>query len=262
MKKRLDVVLFEKELVSSREKARAVIMSGNVFVDGLLETKPGLLVSESAVIDVKSSEKFCSRGGYKLDKAIKSFGIDINGAVAADIGASTGGFTDCMLQNGALKVYSIDVGYGQIAWELRNDPRVKVIERTNARYLTSEHIPEKIDFFAIDVSFISVKLIIPGILKFCNEKFAGVILIKPQFEIGKGQVGKRGVVSDFQKHIQVLNDVFLFLTDLPLSITGLTYSPIKGPNGNIEFLVMIENTEKNIQIKLEDVVNEAHLVLK
>jgi len=262
LKKRLDVVLVEKELVSSREKARAIIMSGNVFVDGLSETKPGLFVSESAVIDIKSSEKFCSRGGYKLDKAIKCFGIDISGAVAADIGASTGGFTDCMLQYGASKVYSIDVGYGQIAWELRNNPRVKVIERTNARYLTSEHIPERIDFFAIDVSFISVKLIIPVILKFCNDIFKGVILIKPQFEIGKGQVGKRGVVSDPQKHIQVLNDVFFFLTELPLSVTGLTYSPIKGPNGNIEFLLMVENKVKDIHIKLEDVVDEAHLVLK
>ena len=236
-KKRLDVLLTERGLQESRQRAQAVIMSGEVFVNGQRVDKPGTAVAEDARIEVRGGTlAYVSRGGLKLEKAMAAFPIDLNGAVCADIGASTGGFTDCMLQNGAEKVYAVDVGYGQLAWKLRSDPRVVCLERTNARYLTKEQIPEPLDFASIDVSFISLKLILPALRPLMAENGQVVALVKPQFEAGREKVGKKGVVRDSAVHQEVLEHFLVHADEADFSVKGLTFSPIRGPEGNIEYL--------------------------
>ena len=242
-KKRLDVLLVERGLQESRQRAQAAIMSGEVFVAGQRVDKPGTAVAEDAEIEVKGGLAYVSRGGLKLEKAMASFPIDLNGAVCADIGASTGGFTDCMLQNGAEKVYAVDVGYGQLAWKLRSDPRVVCLERTNARYLTTEQIPEPLDFASIDVSFISLKLIFPALYELLKEKGHVACLIKPQFEAGREKVGKKGVVRDPAVHLEVLEQFLMHAANAGFGVKDITFSPIKGPEGNIEYLGYLTTRE-------------------
>ena len=236
-KKRLDVLLTERGLQESRQRAQAVIMSGEVFVNGQRVDKPGTAVAEDAQIEIRGGTlAYVSRGGLKLEKAMATFPIDLHGAVCADIGASTDGFTDCMLQNGAQKVYAVDVGYGQLAWKLRGDPRVVCLERTNARYLSHEIIPEEPDFASIDVSFISLKLILPAVASVLRREGEVVCLIKPQFEAGREKVGKKGVVRDPAVHREVLERFLDHAKDSGFRVIDLTYSPIRGPEGNIEYL--------------------------
>ncbi|GAB6160222.1 TlyA family RNA methyltransferase [Howardella ureilytica] len=239
-KKRLDVLLVERNLIGSREKAKALIMAGSVYVNGQKETKAGDTFSDDCDIVVKDEKPpFVSRGGLKLDKAVKAFNIDLHGMVCMDIGASTGGFTDCMLQNGALKVYSIDVGHGQLAWSLRNDKRVVCMEKTNFRYLTPDDIGEPIDFAGCDVSFISLEKILPAAYSIIKDGARMVCLIKPQFEAGRDKVGKHGVVRDINVHKEVIENVIEFAINSKFNIIGLDYSPIKGPEGNIEYLLYL-----------------------
>ena len=234
-KKRLDVLLVERGLQESRQKAQATIMSGLVFVRGQRVDKPGTAVAEDAQIEVRGNVlKYVSRGGLKLEKAMSTFPIQLEGAVCADIGASTGGFTDCMLQNGAGKVYAVDVGYGQLAWSLRSDPRVVCMERTNARYLTHEQIPQELDFVSIDVSFISLKLILPAVWGLLKTGGHVACLVKPQFEAGKEKVGKKGVVRDPAVHLEVLDHFLEHAKESNFTVIGITYSPVRGPEGNIE----------------------------
>jgi len=241
MKERLDVELVNRGLVESRERAKAYIMAGIVYVDDQKAMKAGDKVSEGQRLEIRGSTlKYVSRGGLKLEKAIDSFGIDLAGFVCADVGASTGGFTDCMLQNGAVKVYSIDVGYGQLAWKLRSDDRVVNIERTNVRYLDMEVFEEDVDFSSIDVSFISLKLVLPVVHSFLREGGTCVALIKPQFEAQREDVGKKGVIKDKAVHIKVIDKCLNIARELGFGILGLDYSPIKGPEGNIEFLMYIK----------------------
>ncbi len=241
MKERLDVELVNRGLVESRERAKAYIMAGIVYVDDQKAMKAGDKVSEGQRLEIRGSTlKYVSRGGLKLEKAIDSFGIDLAGFVCADVGASTGGFTDCMLQNGAVKVYSIDVGYGQLAWKLRSDDRVVNIERTNVRYLDMEVFEEDVDFSSIDVSFISLKLVLPVVHSFLREGGICVALIKPQFEAQREDVGKKGVIKDKAVHIKVIDKCLNIARELGFGILGLDYSPIKGPEGNIEFLMYIK----------------------
>ena len=262
-KKRLDVLLVERGLQESRQRAQAAIMSGEVFVAGQRVDKPGTAVAEDAEIEVKGGLAYVSRGGLKLEKAMASFPIDLNGAVCADIGASTGGFTDCMLQNGAEKVYAVDVGYGQLAWKLRSDPRVVCLERTNARYLTTEQIPEPLDFASIDVSFISLKLIFPALYELLKEKGHVACLIKPQFEAGREKVGKKGVVRDPAVHLEVLEHFLEHAKEFHFTVLGITYSPIRGPEGNIEYLGYLEKSDAQDQIPdLKALVAESHQVLR
>ena len=236
-KVRLDVALTTQGLAASRQKAQAVIMSGLVFVDGKRVDKCGAQVAENAVIEVRGKTlPYVSRGGLKLEKAMQCFPLNLKGVTAMDCGASTGGFTDCMLQNGAVKVYAVDVGYGQLDWKLRQDPRVVCMERTNARYLTAEQIPEALDFVSVDVSFISLGLILPARRPLLAERADLVCLIKPQFEAGKGKVGKKGVVRDPKVHLEVLEQFLRHAAESALTVKGITYSPIKGPEGNIEYL--------------------------
>lgn len=236
-KKRLDVLLVERGMFESRQKAQATIMSGLVYVNGQKVDKAGNPTDENASVEVRGKAlKYVSRGGLKLEKAMASFPIDLQGKVAADIGASTGGFTDCMLQNGAQKVYAVDVGYGQLAWSLRSDPRVVCLERTNARYLTAEQIPEPLDFASIDVSFISLKLILPALRPLMSENGQIACLVKPQFEAGKDKVGKKGVVRDPEVHLEVLEHFLEHAAQANFYVAGITYSPIRGPEGNIEYL--------------------------
>ncbi len=236
-KKRLDVLLVERGLFESRQKAQATIMAGLVYVDGRKVDKAGSPTEEQAAVEVRGkSLKYVSRGGLKLEKAMAAFPITLTDQVAADLGASTGGFTDCMLQNGARKVYAVDVGYGQLAWSLRSDPRVTCLERTNARYLTTEQIPEPLDFASIDVSFISLKLILPALRPLMREGGQVVCLVKPQFEAGKEKVGKKGVVRDPAVHQEVLEHFLEHAAQAQFHVAGLTYSPIRGPEGNIEYL--------------------------
>ena len=236
-KVRLDVALTTQGLAASRQKAQAVIMSGLVFVDGKRVDKCGAKVAENAVIEVRGKTlPYVSRGGLKLEKAMQCFPLNLKGVTAMDCGASTGGFTDCMLQNGAVKVYAVDVGYGQLDWKLRQDPRVVCMERTNARYLTAEQIPEALDFVSVDVSFISLGLILPALRPLLAERADLVCLIKPQFEAGKGKVGKKGVVRDPKVHLEVLEQFLRHAAESALTVKGITYSPIKGPEGNIEYL--------------------------
>ena len=240
MKERLDVLLVKKGLAPSREKAKIMIMEGNVFVAGQREDKAGSTFPEDAVIEVRgSSLKYVSRGGLKLEKALASFPINLNGCVCMDIGASTGGFTDCMLQNGAVKVYAIDVGYGQLAWKLRSDERVVCMEKTNFRYVTDEQIKEPVDFASVDVSFISLSKILPVAFPLLKEDGKMACLIKPQFEAGREKVGKKGVVRDPKVHEEVINNVFGFAAEAGFYVCGLEYSPVRGPEGNIEYLMYL-----------------------
>lgn len=237
MKKRLDVLLVEKGLIESRQKAQALIMAGQVYVKGQKVDKAGAPTDPEAPIEVRGDGlRYVSRGGYKLEKAMNTWPISLEGKVCADIGASTGGFTDCMLQNGASKVYAVDVGYGQFAWKLRQDPRVVCLERTNARYLTTGQIPDLLDFFSVDVSFISLSLILPPLRPLMSQNGQGVCLIKPQFEAGKDKVGKKGVVRDKKVHLEVLEHFLDHAGQAGFAVKGLTYSPIRGPEGNIEYL--------------------------
>lgn len=243
-KVRLDVALFERGMTESREKAKALIMAGQVYVNGAKSTKAGLNIKEDDCIEVRGEKMpYVSRGGFKLEKAIREFGLSLDGAICMDIGASTGGFTDCMLQNGATKVYSIDVGYGQLAWKLRTDERVVNLERTNFRYITNEQISEQIDFASVDVSFISLKIIIPVMRELLKDGGKAVCLIKPQFEAGREKIGKKGVVRELQTHIDVINDIYSFVLENGFSVLNLDYSPIKGPQGNIEYLIYIQKTD-------------------
>ena len=261
MKKRLDVLISERGLSESREKAKALIMSGVVYVNNEKQLKAGTEFEETVEIIISDTLKYVSRGGYKLEKTINNYGLDLEGRICADIGSSTGGFTDCMLQNNASKVYAVDVGYGQLAWSLRNDPRVVCLERTNARYLTHEVIPDNLDFFSMDVSFISVKLILPAVYDLMNDHGQGVILIKPQFEAGKNKIGKNGVIRDPSVHKEVLEDITSFLEKNGFGILALDYSPIKGPKGNIEFLAYVEKNSASNSFNIDDVIGSAHLEL-
>lgn len=254
MKERLDVLLVKQGLAESREKAKAIIMSGNVFVDGQREDKAGSTFDEEKVeITVKGNTlKYVSRGGLKLEKAIDKFGVNVQDAVCMDIGASTGGFTDCMLQNGATKVYSVDVGHGQLAWKLRNDERVVCMEKTNFRYLTREDIADDLDFASVDVSFISLTKILLPARNLLKDNGKMVCLIKPQFEAGKEKVGKKGVVRDEKVHIEVIEKIFDFIDILDFEFLALDYSPIKGPEGNIEYLIYIEKKAGLSEAHLED----------
>lgn len=237
-KQRLDLLLAERDLAPSRSRAQALIMGGGVYVDGQKVDKAGTLVKNDAEITIKdSSIKYVSRGGLKLEGALEHFNIDVNGMVALDVGASTGGFTDCLLQEGATKVYALDVGYGQLDWKLRNDDRVVVMEKVNARHLESNDIPELVDIVVMDVSFISLTKVIPSTIEFLKPKGLLVALIKPQFEVGKGEVGKGGIVRDENKHTQVVNKITKHLEELNFDIKGVIASPILGAEGNKEFLV-------------------------
>ena len=244
-KTRLDVAVFERGLTDSRAKAGALIMAGQVFVNGQKALKSGQNVKEDDQIEVRGEKMpFVSRGGYKLDKAVKAFDLSLQDKICMDIGASTGGFTDCMLQNGAAKVFSVDVGYGQLAWKLRTDERVVNLERTNFRYVTDEQIKDKIDFSSVDVSFISLKHILPNLNKFLKDDGSAVCLIKPQFEAGREKVGKKGVVSDPATHLEVCEKVIGLAVENGFSVAGLDFSPIKGPEGNIEYLIyLLKSTE-------------------
>lgn len=237
-KKRLDVRLTEEGFFASREKARAAVMAGLVYVDNERADKPGRAVHPAATLEVRGEAMpYVSRGGLKLEKAIKSFQLDLHGKVLLDVGASTGGFTDCALQHGARLVYAVDVGYGQLAWSLRNDPRVVVLERTNIRYLPSSLLAEKPDFVTIDVSFISLSKVLPKIKELLHPAAAGVALLKPQFEAGREKVGKKGVVREPQVHIEVLQNITTHMVTLGWSVGGLDFSPVTGPEGNIEYLI-------------------------
>ena len=262
-KTRLDVYLTEQGLVSSRQKAQAVIMAGQVFVNGQRSDKPGNTVPEGAQVEVRGAEMpYVSRGGWKLEKAMKTWPIELQNAVCADIGASTGGFTDCMLQNGARKVYAVDVGYGQLDWKLRSDERVVCLERTNARYLTPEQIPEMLDFASIDVSFISLKLIFPALYTLLKPGGEVVCLIKPQFEAGRESVGKKGVVRDPAVHRQVLDAAIGYAKDNHFTVLGITFSPIRGPEGNIEYLGYLRKSEEEDHpVDTAAVVAQSHAAL-
>ena len=263
-KTRLDVLLVERGFVESRQKAQAVIMSGSVFVSGQRVDKPGTAVANEADIEVRGHVlRYVSRGGLKLEKAMKSFLLTLEGKTCADIGASTGGFTDCMLQNGARKVYSVDVGYGQLDWKLRNDPRVVCMERTNARYLTHEEIPDELDFASIDVSFISLKLIFPALYGLLKDGGEIACLIKPQFEAGREKVGKKGVVRDPAVHLEVLENFLLHAKENNFTVVDVTYSPIRGPEGNIEYLGYLrKETAPNGEFDLAAIVAASHQDLK
>lgn len=261
MKKRLDLILFEKGLCESREKAKAVIMSGNVYVDNQKSDKPGTSYIEEANIEVRQAAiPYVSRGGLKLDKAIKNFKIDLNNKVAMDIGASTGGFTDCMLQNGARKVYAVDVGYGQLAWKLRTDERVVNLEKTNIRYLEESILEEPLDFFSVDVSFISLCLVLPVAKNLLKNNGQAVCLIKPQFEAGREFVGKNGVVRDKKVHVAVIEKICNYVTESGFKILGLDFSPVKGPKGNIEYLIYIEKSDETFEFifDIEALVERSH----
>lgn len=264
MKERLDLLMVQKNLAASREKAKALIMSGIVYVNGQKEDKAGTAFEETAQIEVRGNTlPYVSRGGLKLEKAMKSFGLKLEGKVCMDVGASTGGFTDCMLQNGAVKVYSIDVGHGQLDWKLRNDPRVVCMERTNIRYVEPEQIGEPVDFSSIDVSFISLTKVLGPVREILSPEGQVVCLIKPQFEAGREKVGKKGVVRDPQVHLEVIRMVSDFATEAGFNLLNLDFSPIKGPEGNIEYLLYLEKRgegagENKLPTDPETVVREAH----
>ena len=243
-KKRLDVLVLEAGFAESREKAKALIMSGIIYVDNQKSDKPGTVYPDTVHLEMRGSKlRYVSRGGLKLEKAMKSFPISLKGKTTMDIGASTGGFTDCMLQNGAVKVYSVDVGYGQLDWKLRNDERVVNLERCNIRYITKEQVPDEIDFFSVDVSFISLMLVLPAVRPLLREQAEGVCLIKPQFEAGRGNVGKNGVVRDRKIHEEVIRKIYEFSLSHGFDVLGMDYSPIKGPEGNIEYLIHLRKSD-------------------
>jgi len=258
-KKRLDVLLLERGLCESRQKAQALVMAGQVYVQGRKADKAGFPTPEDAAIEVRGGGlKYVSRGGLKLEKAMQTWPILLKGKICADIGASTGGFTDCMLQNGAEKVYAVDVGYGQFAWKLRQDPRVVCLERTNARYLTREQVPDPLGFASVDVSFISLRLILPP-LRALLEEGEVVCLIKPQFEAGRENVGKKGVVRDPSVHREVLERFLGNASQAGFTVLGLTWSPIRGPEGNIEYLGWLSTDGgEPFPGRLEDLVAESH----
>ena len=260
---RLDVYLTQKGMTQSRERAKALIMAGQVYIKNQKCDKAGTLIDESATaVEIRGDQlKYVSRGGLKLEKALTLFPIDLAGKTAMDIGASTGGFTDCMLQNGAAKVFAVDVGYGQFAWSLRQDKRVVNMERTNIRYVTPEDIGEPLDFASIDVSFISLKLVLPVAYQLLKTGGEITALIKPQFEAGKGQVGKKGVVRDKNVHFDVLRSVLSFAEDSGFAVCGLTFSPVKGPEGNIEYLAYLVKDKEADRITddhLHEVVEASH----
>lgn len=266
-KERLDVLLVQRNLAPGRDQAKAYIMAGSVYVDGMKEDKAGTKIPVTAQIEVRAaSMKYVSRGGYKLEKAMEVFPITLEGKICLDIGASTGGFTDCMLQNGAAKVYAIDVGYGQLDWKLRNDERVVCLEKTNVRYVTKEQVPEEADFASIDVSFISLTKVLPAVMGVMQPAGQLVCLIKPQFEAGREKVGKNGVVKDIQVHKDVIAMIADYALANGLGILGLDFSPIKGPKGNIEYLIYLEKgkegmSREEVWTLLQDVVEKSHEVL-
>lgn len=263
MKERLDVLLVKRNLAESREKAKAIIMSGNVFVEGQREDKAGSTFSDEVQIEIKGHTlPYVSRGGLKLEKAMENFELDLQNKVCTDVGSSTGGFTDCMLQNGARKVFAIDVGRGQLAWKLRQDARVVSMEKTNIRYVTPEDLGELIDFSSIDVSFISLTKVLLPIRNYLREDGEIVALIKPQFEAGREKVGKKGVVREKSTHYEVIGQVLSYAVSIGFKVLELTYSPIKGPEGNIEYLVHLQKTEEpgilsDVTLDFQAVVEEA-----
>ena len=268
MKERLDVLLVRRGLAESREKAKAIIMSGNVFVKGMREDKAGSMFDETAQIEVRGSTlKYVSRGGLKLEKAMENFDVALEGKVCMDVGSSTGGFTDCMLQNGAVKVYSVDVGHGQLAWKLRQDPRVVCMEKTNIRYVVPEDIGEAPAFVSIDVSFISLTKVLLPVKHLMTSDGQIVCLIKPQFEAGREKVGKKGVVRDRNVHREVIRMVAAYAESIGFELKNLDFSPVKGPEGNIEYLLHLQNTEASAKTEeqavcdIDAVVEEAHRTL-
>ena len=262
-KKRVDLLLVERGLAESRQKAQAVIMAGEGDSRERRCDKAGPTLGEDAPLEVRGGLRYVSRGGLKLEKAMRCFPIALTGKVAADIGASTGGFTDCMLQNGAKKVYAVDVGYGQLAWSIRNDPRVVCLERTNARYLTAEQIPEPLDFASIDVSFISLGLILPALRPLMARDGEVAALVKPQFEAGKDKVGKKGVVRDRLVHLEVLERFLIHAEEADFSVRGLDFSPIRGPEGNIEYLgYLCTGAGEPADFDLKDLVDRSHQTLE
>lgn len=264
MKKRLDVLLVEQGLADSREKAKAIIMSGIVYVDNNKEDKAGTTFEETARIEVRGNTlKYVSRGGLKLEKAMNNFGVTLEGKVCMDVGASTGGFTDCMLQNGAVKVYSVDVGHGQLAWKLRNDERVVCMEKTNIRYVTPDDIDDVIEFASIDVSFISLTKVLPAVRELMTPGGEIVCLIKPQFEAGREKVGKKGVVRELSTHIEVVQMIVDYARANGFRTLHLSYSPIKGPEGNIEYLLHITKDEsrENEEFDIRALVEKSHSAL-
>lgn len=264
-KTRLDVAVFEQGYAPSREKAKALIMAGIVYVNNQKVDKAGFELKEGDLLEVRGKTlKYVSRGGLKLEKAMQKFPITLEGKICMDVGASTGGFTDCMLQNGAVKVYSVDVGYGQLAWKLRIDERVVNLERTNFRYATREQIPDEIDFASVDVSFISLKHILPNLNTLLAPDGQAVCLIKPQFEAGKEKVGKKGVVRDLNVHLEVVENVINLAVENGFSVMGLQFSPIKGPEGNIEYLIYLNKSANPIvseNVNAKELVNMSHTEL-
>lgn len=263
-KTRLDVYLTEKGLAPSREKAKALIMAGVVFVDNQKCDKAGTVVKETQTVEVRGGElKYVSRGGLKLEKAMQEFSVQLDGKVCMDIGASTGGFTDCMLQNGAKKVFSVDVGYGQLAWKLRCDERVVNMERTNIRHVTLEQIGEPLDFASVDVAFISLRLVLPVAYNLLKDGGEVVALIKPQFEAGKEKVGKKGVVREQSTHVEVVRTIYDFCKEQGFSVLGLDFSPIKGPEGNIEYLIYLKKGGETVitEVAAEMIVKASHEAL-
>lgn len=264
VKKRLDVLLTEQGYAESRAKAQAIIMSGLVYVNGQKADKPGMSFEETVELEVRGATcPYVSRGGLKLEKALRDFGVDPTGFVCSDSGASTGGFTDCLLQQGAKKVFAIDVGYGQLDWKIRSDPRVVVMERTNVRYVTPEELGEPLDLSVVDVSFISLRIVLPVIKTFLKPAGQVLCLIKPQFEAGKEKVGKKGVVRDPEVHKEVLDDFVALTKEIGFTILGMTFSPVKGPEGNIEFLAHLTlNEQPGIEPDTRMIVDSAHNTLK
>ena len=260
MKERLDVLLVKQNLAPSREKAKAMIMAGSVLVDGQREDKAGSMFPDTVKLTIKGHNlPYVSRGGLKLEKAMTHFDLSLDGKVCMDVGASTGGFTDCMLQNGAVKVYSVDVGHGQLDWKLRNDPRVVCMERTNIRYVTPEDLEEKAEFVSIDVSFISLTKVLPPVRELMEDGAEMVCLIKPQFEAGREKVGKKGVVRDPAVHREVIGKVVDFARSLSFGVLHLEFSPIKGPEGNIEYLLHLRKQEEGQgEVDIRGVVEQAH----
>ncbi len=264
-KTRLDIAVFEQGYAPSREKAKAIIMAGIVYVNNQKVDKAGFELKEGDVLEVRGKTlQYVSRGGLKLEKAMQEFPITLEGKTCMDVGASTGGFTDCMLQNGAVKVYSVDVGYGQLAWKLRTDERVVNLERTNFRYATREQIPDEVDFASVDVSFISLKHILPNLNALLASDGQAVCLIKPQFEAGKEKVGKKGVVRDLNVHLEVVENVISLALENGFSVMGLQFSPIKGPEGNIEYLIYLNKTTEPVvseNVNAKELVNMSHTEL-
>ena len=264
MKERLDVLLVSRGLAESREKAKAVIMSGIVYVNGQKEDKAGSVFDDKSEIEVRGATlKYVSRGGLKLEKAMTHFGVLLEGKICMDVGSSTGGFTDCMLQNGAVKVYAVDVGHGQLAWKLRNDDRVVCMEKTNIRYVTPADIPDRIQFSSIDVSFISLTKVLGPVKQLLTEDGQIVCLIKPQFEAGREKVGKKGVVREKSVHLEVIEAVIAYAVSIGFEVLNLEFSPIKGPEGNIEYLLYLQNhpegeVHESALVDPKAIVEEAH----